>query len=249
MKHLTRFSIATALSLLLVACNQTSEKPASVTAAPAAGGLLTPQAFSVALQNTPEAIILDVRTPEEYASGHIAGAQNIDISGSDFQTRVAAMDPSRPVFVYCLSGSRSASAAGLLRKKGFKVVNDLQGGMMQWRAAQLPLEQGGASAKKSGMTQKDFDALLQTDKLVLIDFYAVWCQPCKRMEPYLAEINREMSDKVNVVRIDVEANRAVAEQLGVTALPTLMLYKKGVVAWRHEGFIEKEAVVKKLTGV
>jgi thioredoxin len=159
---------------------------------------------------------------------------------------VSELDVSKPVFVYCLSGGRSASAAQYLKGRGFKRVYDLQGGIMQWRAAKLPLEQGGGGAKGAEMSQQAYEELIKSDQLVLVDFYAEWCQPCKRMAPYLAEISKEMADKVKVVRIDVEANRALSEKIGVTMLPTLLLYKGGKVSWKQEGFIEKEAVVKQI---
>lgn len=80
--------------------------------------------------------LLDVRTPEEYAQGHIAGAANIDVFNRDF-IRLAEkdLDKSKPVAVYCRSGKRSADAARQLAAKGFKVVN-LEGGIMAWAQSQ-----------------------------------------------------------------------------------------------------------------
>ncbi len=233
------------LVTVFLSCTSSSESNTAVQK----GGLLSASDFAAELQKMESATILDVRTPSEFESGHLSGAINLDISSSDFESGVKALDPTKPVFVYCLSGGRSSSAAQYLRSQGFTTVNDLQGGILQWRAAKLPLEQGVKAAKLTGMTQQEFDALLTTEQLVLVDFYAEWCQPCKRMEPYLNEISKEMADKVKVVRIDVDANRSVSDQVGVTVLPTLLLYKKGKISWKQEGFIEKEAVVKTLKGV
>lgn len=84
--------------------------------------------------------VLDVRTPEEYADGHIAGAINIDIFGDGFlQEANEMLDKSKPVAVYCRSGKRSAEAARLLSGDGFEVTN-LLGGILAWEADKRPIE-------------------------------------------------------------------------------------------------------------
>jgi|1048.fasta_scaffold01315_4 thioredoxin 1 len=240
MRHLSLFAILVAV--IQFSCSSSPDAERKIVQ----GGVLSALDFATALQQAGPATILDVRTPSEFAGGHIVGGENADISSGAFEKRVSELDVSKPVFVYCLSGGRSASAAQYLKGRGFKRVYDLQGGIMQWRAAKLPLEQGGGGAKGAEMSQQAYEELIKSDQLVLVDFYAEWCQPCKRMAPYLAEISKEMADKVKVVRIDVEANRALSEKIGVTMLPTLLLYKGGKVSWKQEGFIEKEAVVKQI---
>ncbi len=92
------------------------------------------QDFRAQLAAQPNAQILDVRTPEEFAAGHIAGALLIDIYGPDFAERcLAELDPKRPVFVYCRSGGRSSSAAQFLASHGFDGAN-LVGGFTAWDA-------------------------------------------------------------------------------------------------------------------
>lgn len=83
--------------------------------------------------------LVDVRTPEEYAQGHIADARNIDVFNRDFlQEAEKSLDKSKPVAVYCRSGKRSADAARILSQAGFKVVN-LKGGIIAWVDAGRPL--------------------------------------------------------------------------------------------------------------
>ena len=206
--------------------------------------VLTAAKFAETIKNCPDITIVDVRTAGEFASGHIDKALHIDISNRNFTTEIVQLDKTKPVLVYCLSGARSASAVNFMRSNGFKTVSDMQGGLMQWRAAKLPLVQGANAAAPVAGT--DMEKLLKTDKLVLIDFYAEWCQPCKKMAPYLEEINKEMGQNVQVVRIDADKEQALTQNLGVTALPTLMLYKQGKMIWRHEGYIEKKDVVERL---
>jgi rhodanese-related sulfurtransferase len=92
------------------------------------------------LAKTPTAQILDVRTKEEFATGHLANSTLIPWTDKDFKTRVEKeLDPTKPVFVYCRSGGRSAQAAAALVKAGFKDVTDLAGGITGWQKAGNPI--------------------------------------------------------------------------------------------------------------
>jgi rhodanese-related sulfurtransferase len=92
---------------------------------------LTPVQFSEAVRR-PGVVLLDVRRPAEFASGHLPGAVNIDVTAPDFGQRVAALDKTRPIYVYCRSGARSANAAGKLTTAGFAQVSNLLGGLLDW---------------------------------------------------------------------------------------------------------------------
>ncbi|MGYP001068477531 len=83
--------------------------------------------------------LLDVRTPEEYAEGHIAGAVNIDVQSDDFQpTARQELSKDSTILVYCRSGRRSLDAAEILARLGYRVVN-LKGGILDWQASGLPV--------------------------------------------------------------------------------------------------------------
>ena len=190
--------------------------------------------------------LVDVRTINEYSKGHIEGAALADWNGEGFDQRVAWLDKSKPVYVYCLSGGRSASAADHLREQGYNVY-EMPAGMMGWRAAKKPeISKSPAGTATAALSQKDFEQLLQTDKIVLVDFYAPWCAPCKKMEPFLKELQTELASSVNIVRINADDNNALVEQLAVQALPTLIVYRNGKQSWRHTGFMSKEDLKKQL---
>jgi len=78
---------------------------------------------------TPEAVVIDVRTPEEFAQGHLKGALNINVQAPDFreQIRALGLDPNRPVYLYCRSGRRSQRAAEILREMGFRQLYNIGG--------------------------------------------------------------------------------------------------------------------------
>jgi rhodanese-related sulfurtransferase len=87
----------------------------------------------------PDVIILDVRTPEEFAGGHIQGALNIDFNSGDFANEITRLNPSENYAIYCRSGSRSGQAASIMHKAGFHDVSNLNGGVIDWTNAGLPL--------------------------------------------------------------------------------------------------------------
>jgi len=82
---------------------------------------------------------VDVRTKEEYQTGHIKDALNIDVKDPNFKTNINKLDKNKPVLVYCRSGKRSGDAAEILRGMGFTKIVSLEGGMLSWEEADLPI--------------------------------------------------------------------------------------------------------------
>jgi rhodanese-related sulfurtransferase len=95
--------------------------------------------FEIKLNSETEKIVLDVRTPGEYAAGHLKSAILIDYYRNDFEQQLEKLDKDKPVFVYCAVGGRSGSASAMLTRLGFKQVYDLQGGINAWLAAGKPV--------------------------------------------------------------------------------------------------------------
>jgi thioredoxin 1 len=85
--------------------------------------------FQEKFNQTPDATIVDVRTPEEFNSESLEGAINIDISNPSFISEIQKLDKEKPYFVYCRSGSRSAQAVALMKKEGIKNIFELKGGI------------------------------------------------------------------------------------------------------------------------
>lgn len=236
MKKIITIIIAVISILTTTSCQQAS-----------ANNELKAAEFKQRMEAEKSKTLLDVRTPQEYSEGHLANAINIDWNGGNFDAEIAKLDKSKPVYVYCLAGSRSASAAAVMRKSGFKQVYEMKGGILKWRAEGLP-EEGGAT-KVAGMTQQEFEALLNTDKVVLVDFFATWCGPCKKMEPYLNEISKDMAATVNVVRVDADIHSSLATQLHVDALPTIFIYKNKQLVWHNVGYVSREDMIAKLESI
>ena len=203
---------------------------------------IAPEAFAKKMSETPKAQILDVRTPEEFASEHIDNATNINWLGNDFVAGAEKFDKSKPVFVYCKSGGRSAKAAAKLEELGFKTIIQLEGGMMKWNAAGL----SKPSDKIIGMCPQEYAELLNSDKKVLIDFYAEWCAPCKKMTPYILQMQKDLGDKVVIIRLNADENKTMINELKISELPTLLIYENKELKWKHSGFIGEEDLKKQL---
>lgn len=202
--------------------------------------------FKTKMETASGAQLLDVRTPEEFADGHLANALNYDWNGTEFEKQISTLDKNKPVFVYCLSGKRSAAAATKMRSEGFTAVYELDGGIMKWRAANLPEVKNENATSNDGMTQQEFDQLLNTDKTVIVDFNAVWCGPCQKLKPILEEIEKENPDKYSLVSIDADHNLTLVKAMKVDAIPALFVYKNHKLVWQYVGFISKEELLKHL---
>ncbi len=221
------------LCFAFLSCNgQASKKSQTIDA----------KAFNEKIATTPNPQILDVRTPGEFSSDHIDKALNVDWLGNNFVTGTEKLDKTKPVFVYCKSGGRSQSAVDKLEELGFTNIYQLQGGILKWEAAGL----SKPSNKITGMTVQEYNKLVDSDKKVLIDFYAEWCAPCKKMKPYLLKMEQELADKVTIIRLDADKNKTLMTEMKISELPTLLLYEKATVKWKHSGFISEEDLRKQI---
>jgi thioredoxin 1 len=198
--------------------------------------------FEQKIKNTPKAQLVDVRTPQEYKDGHLANALNVNWNANDFVEKVSFLDKDKPVFVYCLAGGRSASACSKLQSLGFKEVYNMEGGIAKWKSQKLPLD-SDTKPKNEGMSQKDFEKIISQKKLVLIDFTAEWCAPCKKLKPILEKIAKE-NPQIAVIPVDYDQNPTIAETYKVDALPMLMIFENGKKTWQNQGFLDEKAILK-----
>lgn len=95
-------------------------------------------------------------------------------------------------------------------------------------------------------TNTSFDELLQSEKLVIVDFWATWCGPCRMLSPLLDEVEAEMEDKVEVVKVNVDDADEIAMRFRIMSIPTLLFFKNGQMVDRSVGAMPKSALVDKI---
>ncbi|MDB5257294.1 MAG: thioredoxin [Chitinophagaceae bacterium] len=89
-----------------------------------------------------------------------------------------------------------------------------------------------------------FDSLIKGSQLVLVDFYATWCGPCKAMAPILEQVASSVKEKAKIIKIDVDKNPAAASAYQVQGVPTLVLFKEGKILWRQSGVVQANELEK-----
>jgi len=184
--------------------------------------------------------VLDVRTPGEYESGHLSNALLADWNNQDeFKRRVAALDKSKPVYTYCLSGGRSNAATEWLIENGFTAYN-LAGGTIAWKGAGKTMEREELVQQ---ITLAEYMAQIALDKTVLVDFSAVWCPPCKVMEPVLDSLVNSNGAQFILVKIDGGKQTDICRELKVDEFPTFVIYKQGKEVWRKKGIVDAKELV------
>jgi thioredoxin 1 len=94
---------------------------------------------------------------------------------------------------------------------------------------------------------ESFKELINSEKPVLVDFYADWCGPCKAMSPVIQEVAKATQGKARVIKVDIDKSVQAAQAYQVQAVPTFIIFKKGNIIWRHSGMIDKISLVNVLT--
>jgi len=124
---ITRFTL---IALVILGCSPADKKQSTTETSETVS--LDAKGFKESLETSPDAVILDVRTPPEVEEGVIPGAINIDYNAPDFGEKISALDKSKPYYVYCMGGGRSSKASDKMKAEGFTNVINLEGGYKSW---------------------------------------------------------------------------------------------------------------------
>ena len=194
-----------------------------------------------------DGIIIDVRTSQEFNSGHIIDATNIDFYSDDFTDKLKIVRKDVPIYVYCRSGGRSSSAANKMEKLGFTKVYNLLGGIGSWQSEGYKTikSKEGKISKQPKFTETQLNKILSNNKTVLIDFSTQWCVPCKKMKPIIEEIQRE-NTTVKVLFIDADANKELVKKYQIKGVPVFIVFKNGEESFRKAGICNKQELTNQL---
>ncbi len=91
---------------------------------------------------------------------------------------------------------------------------------------------------------ENFSNIIKSGQLVLVDFFATWCGPCKTMHPVLEQLKKDLGDEIRIIEVDVDKNEAIAIQLRIQSIPTLMIFKAGEMKWRQSGAMTANALAQ-----
>jgi thioredoxin 1 len=91
-----------------------------------------------------------------------------------------------------------------------------------------------------------FDQIINSEKPVLIDFFATWCGPCQVLGPILKEVKDSLGDRVSILKVDVDKNQELATMQQVRGVPTMILFQNGKQLWRQSGVMSKEEIIKNI---
>ena len=189
--------------------------------------------------------VLDVRTAGEYSGSHLKNVMLADWTDkAQFAERTKYLDKNKTLLVYCAAGGRSGQAAEWLKEQGFKEVVNLQGGITAWNAAGKPVVREGGAVELSSTV---FNATISSNNLVLVDVGAAWCPPCRKMEPVLEALAKELQGKYTLLKVDGGNDATVMKEIGAAVLPTYMVYKNGKLSWKKEGIVSLQELKEALT--
>ena len=200
--------------------------------------------FEQQLYATKAEQLIDVRTPQEFAKYHIQSAKNIDFKGPDFKKEIEKLDKTKPVLIYCLSGGRSKSALNIFREAGFTTVYELDGGINAWSKSGKPLVEDLSGTGE--LSVEEYDAIVSEEGYVLVDFYAPWCAPCRKMLPMVEELEKTYADRFKLLTLDFDQNRLLSKAKNIAAVPYLMIFKNGEKIWEKQGEATREELMELL---
>ena len=99
------------------------------------------------------------------------------------------------------------------------------------------------------MASTSFRDLIASEKPVIIDFYADWCGPCKMQSPILNQLKQSAGEKIRIVKIDIDKNQQLSSKLGVSSIPTIMIFQNGELKWRGVGVQTKQVLQEQIDGL
>jgi thioredoxin 1 len=208
---------------------------------------LDPQVFFEGLKSNSNPQLIDIRTESEFETAHIKKSIHLDWSSLDLEERLLkGFSKENSIFIYCQTGKVSEGATLFLEEIGFEKIYYLKGGFENWISKSKPYVSNSKDMKPLAfLSIENFNKKVLANTFVLVDFYAVWCGPCKKMDPILEKIDLDFA-KLSLFKIDAEKNVSITENYEIEEIPTLILFKNGKQIWRNTGLITEKEILEKI---
>jgi rhodanese-related sulfurtransferase/glutaredoxin len=191
--------------------------------------------FSSKIEQQKNPQIFDARSAEEFSLNHVNGAINVNQQDVTYNQVVGKLNVISPVFVYSIGNGRSVALAKDLESRGFKEVYVLDGGIGAWVGAGKPL----FTTAKKGLSLEEFNNILASNKVVLVDIGSKYCGSCKKVKPILETLRKEHGNALKIVELELEESpQLIASLKTVTSFPYLILYKEGKTTFKKSGIAE-----------
>ncbi|MBE8726668.1 thioredoxin domain-containing protein [Flavobacterium hungaricum] len=189
-------------------------------------------AFYAKVKSQKNPQIIDARGSDEFGLNHIEGAVNFNLKSDDFEKRVIALNPSKPVFIYSIAAYRSGLLAAELGKRGFAEVYILEGGIASWIGGGKPFY----SNLKTKLTLAEYNKILSENQYVLVDIGSRYCATCKTVKPILESLRTQYGAKLKIIEIELEESpQVIADLKNVKVFPTLIFYKNEKIVFKKDG--------------
>jgi rhodanese-related sulfurtransferase len=191
------------------------------------------ETFFSKIQQQQHPQIIDARGAEEFALNHINGAINFTQASEYYAAAVAALDKTKPVFIYSIGAGRSVILTKELLNTGFKEVYNLQGGIANWIGSGKPFY----SNSKNKLTAADYQKIISDHHAVLVDVGSKYCGACKKVKPILENIRAQYGENLKIVEIEFEENPQIVSDLNIIKVfPSLIFYQDGKIIFKKDGF-------------
>jgi thioredoxin len=189
-----------------------------------------------------KAILLDVRTMDEFKNGHLKNSGQLNYYALDFRKKLLLLPPDQPVFLYCNTGYRSRKAAEILTENGYTKVYNLEHGILEWELKNYPvqIEPDAKPDKENNMEPDEYLALTKSNQVVFIDFYAPWCAPCKQMMPAIDSLKTQYNGKITLVKINVDASKKLVKDMKIVSVPYLLAFNRGEKIFEKYGAMSRK---------
>ncbi|MGR3809893.1 rhodanese-like domain-containing protein [Jiulongibacter sp. NS-SX5] len=201
---------------------------------------LSADLFQNALRSNPDAVILDVRSGQEFERAHIKGARQIDFDSKSFLDEVLGLHlKTEQLYLYDFTGEKAKNAAVYLKDLGYQHVFYLNGGLAEWTASSKPYISSESTVSPiAAYTLADLDLIFKRNRNVVLFLTAPWCKYCKIMRPRLLR-STGSKQQIKLIEIDGSRDLAIAEHFQLTETPTILYFQNGKQVWKSSGEISE----------